>query len=417
MVELRRSSGTYAPKASATLLRSAAPVVTTPGHVTSGVPSPRSGTRAPPACEHRLVLLGVLLGFAPGSAIGIGRFAYGLVLPLMQADLGLTLGQAGLVGSANTGGYLLGALVSHAVLGRVGYRRGFYSALFLQAATVLALWLGPPYWLLLALRLAQGVLGALVFVGGGALLLASGARATAMGLYFGGMGAGIVLSTLALPLGDDWRSAWGLLGLAGLAMALVAATAAPRLREPPPRRPEEGGGLGRLAPTLLVYALYGAGYIGYMTFVTSGVDVPLAPFWVVLGVGAALTGLAWGRVIDGWGGAVSLRLVMLALTLSSLAPLLAAAPYVSALVFGVSFLGVITALTALFRERLPPGEWARAMGLSTATFATGQALGPVASGLAGDVLGGVDAALWAATALLAAGFVLSFVPLRAVVRS
>ncbi|HEX7039331.1 MAG TPA: YbfB/YjiJ family MFS transporter [Trueperaceae bacterium] len=363
------------------------------------------------------MLLGVLLGFAPGSAIGIGRFGYGLVLPLMQADLGLTLAQAGLVGSANTGGYLLGAVASHAVLGRVGYRRGVYASLFLQAATVLALWLGPPYWLLLALRLAQGVLGALVFVGGAALLLSSGARATAMGLYFGGMGAGLVLSTLALPFGDGWRTSWGLLGLAALAMALVALPAAPRLREPPPRRPEEGGGLGGLAPALAAYALYGAGYIGYMTFVTSGLRAPLAQFWVVLGVGAALTGVAWGPVIDRLGGAPGLRLVLLVLAVSSLAPLLAAAPYASALLFGVSFLGVITALTTLFRERLPAGEWARAMGLSTAAFATGQALGPALSGVVGDALGGVGAALWSATALLAASLLLSFVPLRAPVRS
>jgi len=358
------------------------------------------------------VLSGVLLGFAPGSAIGVGRFGYGLVLPLMQADLGLTLAQAGLVGSANTGGYLLGALVSHRVLGRVGYRRGVYAALFLQAATVLALWLGPTYGLLLGLRLAQGVLGALVFVGGAALLLASGARATAMGLYFGGMGAGLVLSTLALPLSDGWREAWGLLGLAALAMALVAALAAPGLREPPPRRREEGGRLGTLAPTLVVYALYGAGYIGYMTFVSSGLGAPLGPFWVALGVGAVLTGVAWGPVIDRLGGAASLRLVLLVLAASSLAPLLAAAPLVSALLFGVSFLGVITALTTLFRERLPAGEWARAMGLSTAAFATGQALGPALSGLAGDLFGGVGAALWAASGLLAAAFLLAFVPLR-----
>lgn len=373
---------------------------------------PRGLASAARSCEHRLVLLGVLLGFAPGSAIGIGRFGYGLVLPLMQADLGLTLAQAGLVGSANTGGYLLGAALSHTVLGRVGYRRGVYASLFLQVATMLALWLGPPYWVVLALRLAQGVLGAFVFVGGAALLLASGARATAMGLYFGGMGAGLVLSTLSLPLADGWRSAWGLLGLIGLVMALVASVAAPRLREPPPRRPEEGGGLGRLAPALVVYALYGAGYIGYMTFVTSGVAAPLAPFWVVLGVGAALTGPAWGPVIDRFGGAAGLRLVLLVLAVSSLSPLLAAVPYVSALLFGISFLGVITALTTLFRERLPAGEWARAMGLSTAAFATGQALGPGLSGVAGDLFGGVDAALWAASAFLAAALSLSFVPLR-----
>src|SRR5690606_36827886 len=108
-----------------------------------GIVHPRGFAPTAPSYEHLLVLLGVLLGFAPGSAIGIGRFGYGLVLPLMQADLGLTLAQAGLVGSANTGGYLLGAVASHAVLGRVGYRRGVYAILFLQAATVLALWLGP----------------------------------------------------------------------------------------------------------------------------------------------------------------------------------------------------------------------------------------------------------------------------------
>src|SRR5690606_17773639 len=99
------------------------------------------------------------------------------------------------------------------------------------------------------------------------------------------------------------------------------------------------------------------------------------------------------------------------LAASSLAPLLAAAPLVSALLFGVSFLGVITALTTMFRERLPAGEWARAMGLSTAAFATGQALGPTLSGMAGDMFGGVSAALWMASGLLAAGMALAFVPL------
>lgn len=371
----------------------------------------RSRRRVVP-CEHLRVRKGILLGFAPGSAIGIGRFGYGLVLPLMQAEMGLSLAQAGLVGSANTGGYLVGALMSHRLLSRVGYRRGVYASLFLQVLTLLALWLGPPYALVLALRLLQGVLGAFVFVGGAALLLASGARATAMGLYFGGMGVGLILSTGTLPLASGWRASWGLLGVLALLMAVVAVAAARALREPEPRKALEGGAFARLAPALTVYALYGAGYIGYMTFVTSGLEAPLAPFWIVLGLGAMLTGLLWGRVIDRLGGPVSLRLIMFVLFVSSLAPLLRTLPYASALLFGISFLGVITALTTLFRERLPAGEWARAMGLSTAAFATGQALGPTISGFAGDLFGGVSAALWAASAMLAAGFLLAFVPLR-----
>jgi MFS family permease len=63
---------------------------------------------------------GLLLALGPAAALGLGRFAYALVLPLMQAAWGLSYAEGGLLGSANTLGYLLGALLSHPLLGRVG---------------------------------------------------------------------------------------------------------------------------------------------------------------------------------------------------------------------------------------------------------------------------------------------------------
>jgi MFS family permease len=62
--------------------------------------------------------------------------------------------------------------------------------------------------LLFALRGAQGVLGAFVFVGGAALLLASGGKSMATAFYFGGVGVGIALSPLALHYAADWQGAW-----------------------------------------------------------------------------------------------------------------------------------------------------------------------------------------------------------------
>ncbi|MFA7461351.1 MAG: YbfB/YjiJ family MFS transporter, partial [Trueperaceae bacterium] len=56
---------------------------------------------------------GLALGMGPGAAIGLGRFGYSLLLPAMQSALQLTLAQAGALGSANTGGYLVGAVISH----------------------------------------------------------------------------------------------------------------------------------------------------------------------------------------------------------------------------------------------------------------------------------------------------------------
>lgn len=116
----------------------------------------------------RPLIVGALLGLGPAAALGVGRFAYALVLPEMQRALGLSYAQAGLLGSANTLGYFVGALVSHRLLYAVGYRRGFYAALALQAFALALLALGTSFGALLALRLVQGVLGAWVFVGGAA---------------------------------------------------------------------------------------------------------------------------------------------------------------------------------------------------------------------------------------------------------
>lgn len=354
-----------------------------------------------------MVRTGLLLGFGPGAALGAGRFAYALVLPAMQAELGLTFAQAGLLGSANTAGYLLGALISHRVLAGVGYRRGFYAALLLQSLTLALLALSPGYALFVALRLAQGFLGALVFVGGAALLLASGSRALGLGVYFGGVGMGIVLSTLILPVMTSWQSGWLLLGVLSLVMTAASFLALRDLREPPPHVTGAQGSLRGIGVALVVYGLYGAGYIGYMTFVGAGLNVPLGGVWVILGIGAALNGYLWGPVVERLGGVRALRVIMLTLTVASLYPLLINLPYLSAFLFGISFLGVITAITSLFRERLPAATWSRAMGLSTAVFALGQAGGPSISGVAGELLGGAAGALWSATALLGAALVVA----------
>ncbi len=362
------------------------------------------------------LLLGALLGFGPAAALGIGRFAYALVLPEMQGALGLSYAQAGLLGSANTLGYLLGALFSHRLLYALGYKRGFYGALLLQSATLLLLALSADLSVLMALRFVQGALGAWVFVGGAALLLGSSERGLvgglATGLYFGGVGVGILVSPLATLLPLPWGPTWALLGALSLLLSAVACTPVRYLKEPAPRARGASGSLRPIALLLLAYGLYGAGYIGYMTFVTTGLGVALGPFWVVLGLGASLTGLVWGRWIDRVGGGAGMTHVLLVLALSSTYPLLLAAPWVSAFAFGLSFLGVITAITGVFSKLLPPGAWAGAMGASTAVFALGQAVGPSLSGLAGDLFGGAAGALGLSTLLLSAALLVAWLQVR-----
>ena len=63
---------------------------------------------APRPSRIPLPLAGLL---ALAVAMGIGRFAFTPVLPMMQADLGLSLAQGSWLASANYLGYLLGALL------------------------------------------------------------------------------------------------------------------------------------------------------------------------------------------------------------------------------------------------------------------------------------------------------------------
>jgi predicted MFS family arabinose efflux permease len=66
-----------------------------------------------------------LLSFGPAVSNSFARFAYALVLPAMRTDLSLDWSQAGGLNTANAAGYLIGALVVRAVVGRIGNRRLF----------------------------------------------------------------------------------------------------------------------------------------------------------------------------------------------------------------------------------------------------------------------------------------------------
>ncbi len=359
------------------------------------------------------LLLGFFLGFAPGAAVGIGRFAYALVLPEMQQQLGLSYAQAGYLGSANTAGYLIGALISHRILYKIGYKQGLVFCLFLQTASLLLLSLSLPLAFMMLLRFAQGFLGACVFVGGATLILASGGKGTATGLYFSGVGVGILVSPIILPLMKSWQQGWLLLGILSLLFSLTIFPIYQQLKEPAARNKSktEHQKLSQFTLILIAYGLYGLGYIGYMTFITSSLQSSIMLFWIILGLGAASTGLFWSPIINKVGGKLGLSIILLTLASSSLYFLVQTLPWLSAFMFGISFLGVITAITNIFRQELNPSEWARAMAYSTAAFALGQTLGPSLSGISADLLGSSSAAIQSSSVFLLLAFVLSVVAL------
>ena len=138
-----------------------------------------------PASPHAVLIAGLL---SLAVAMGIGRFAFTPMLPLMIGEGQLDVAAGGWVAAANYAGYLLGAMTAHRL--RWSAAQLCVVALLLTAVLTAAMAIPGPAWLWAALRFAAGVCSAWAFVGTAVWCLAALARAQ-HGSWAGGVYAGV----------------------------------------------------------------------------------------------------------------------------------------------------------------------------------------------------------------------------------
>ncbi len=371
--------------------------------------------------------LWVVLGLAasPLVALGCARFAYALLLPAMRADLGWSFTTAGLMNTVNAVGYLVGALGTAWVAARLGQRSAFVGSLALCVGCLAVTASTRSLEVLLIVRGILGIAGAGAFVLGGAITSTISRRhtphraAVLVGTYFAGGGVGIVASGLLVPAILDargvggWPGGWlalAALALAGSTAATIAAYAAPTAtRAAPGSRRVWVPGLGWLASG---YLLFGAGYIGYMTFVVAlltqvGLSAQqIAAFWVLLGAAGAVSGLVWARLLRGArGGSAAAVLFVLLAVATGIPAVTAWAPalFVSGGLFGLCFLSLVGAITAAGRDAVDPQDTTAAIGMLTTVFAAGQVVGPWGAGWLADRTGGHQWGLGISAVILLVG--------------
>jgi predicted MFS family arabinose efflux permease len=369
----------------------------------------------------------VAAGLAAGPAVvlGMARFAYGLLLPGMRADLHWSFAQAGTINTANALGYLAGAMIAPRVSARLGRGATFLGGIAAVDAVLAATALASGFGVLLLLRVVAGVAGALVFITGMDLTAwlgrgRSGTRAAVLlGVYVGGSGLGIVLSGFAVPPilalagpSTGWRLGWFALAVLSLAGLAGAWWATGRVRAPAPARHGPGAGwpARRFVPSLVGYLLFGAGYVSYITFIVALLvhqglgSLARGAFWVLLGLASMLSVPLWGRALGRLRGGRGPALVLAVVSVGAIVPLLGGGAVIalaSALIFGAAFLAVVTSVTSVARAALPSEQWGPAIAALTAVFALGQCAGPVLTGLLSDVAGGVRAGLGVSAGVIA----------------
>ena len=253
----------------------------------------------------RALLIAFLLSFGPAVSNSFARFAYALLLPAMRADLGWNYAQSGAINTVNAFGYLLGALLTRALSGRVGNRALYAAGMVLTSLALIATGLVRDVEAMMAMRVVAGIGGASVFICGGALsgnILPQRPQmaSTTIAIYFAGGGIGLMMTGVAVPVLLEiagpraWPLAWQWMGIAGLAMTVASVWAATRIEEPGAM----GGGarwaMRPLAAEFVSYACFSLGYIGYMTFVIAWMreqgasTLLVASVWFVLGLATLL---------------------------------------------------------------------------------------------------------------------------------
>lgn len=353
-------------------------------------------------------------------AMGIGRFAFTPILPMMQQDAGLTIAAGGVLASANYLGYLLGALSAMVIC--VPPERAIRGGLVAVAAVTLAMALPLPFAAWALLRLLAGVASAWLLISvsaWGLEALAAYQRPFLNSMVFAGVGTGIATAGLiCLALIDATSThAWTALGMLSLVVTILVwrvfgMTHAARANSKSAHARYRWD--AQSVRMVLCYGVTGFGYIIPATFLPVMAKNALhgSPLfgwsWPVFGLAAALSTLAVAALVKRVGNRrlwIASHFVMafgiaLPAIWSGLPAIL-----IAALCVGGTFM--VVTLTALQEARRVAGADATVLiAAMTSSFAAGQIIGPltVSAGLGGN--GSFSLALLVAATTLAASAVL-----------
>ena len=341
--------------------------------------------------------------FSLAVAMGIGRFAFTPLMPMMLHDGLLDLASASWLASANYFGYLLGAILctlQPTIWARQGWaplsvsrmvRAGLLLTCLLTALMAID---APAAWPWL--RFLAGVITAVTFVYTSTWCLGRLSRMnlpSSGGIVYAGPGVGIassgLLASLMVQLG--WHSSAGWLAfslLAALMIAIVwrvfhsdAGLPLPTAMHAPS---VSGGSTTEKAALTIAYGLAGFGYIITATFlpVIARTAMPDSAwpdlFWPMLGMAVALGAIMASRIP----ARVDQRYLLLACYLIQAAGVAIGnwMPILSGFALGSLLVGLpFTAITFFAMQlgrKLHPQSAPAIIGMLSAAFGFGQIIGP-----------------------------------------
>ena len=327
--------------------------------------------------------------------MGVGRFLYTPLLPLMQREFGFGADIAGLIASANFAGYLAGSLLasftSHGKARLMAFRLG----LITSVATTLLMGVSDELAGWLTLRAISGAASAFAMISAAGLTAEALSRIGEEGRLawvFGGVGSGIAVSGLIVHFGVghlEASSLWLLVGAISLGLMPVALGLVGDRQLPQSDRIAKR--VKRVArplpfwPLFVNYTCEGLGYSVFATFIVAlikarpGIEALGDFVWIIVGLAGLPSCLIWMRLAERIGFSSALACAYVAQIVGVALPILVEAPIaavIAAILFGGTFLAITLLTLPLGRQ----GLGGRGFAVLTAGFGLGQMAGPLIAG-------------------------------------
>ena len=352
----------------------------------------------------------ILVALGAAVAHAFGRFSYGLLLPAVRDDLGMSNTLAGLVGGANVGAYLLGTIIVAWATSRYLLLSVLRLGLVLATSGLLLAAISNSPYLLAAGLFVAGIGGACVWIPAPVIAadaLPAAHRGLAVGLMGSGIGLGIAFAsllsgTLRSDIGDQaWASVYLIQGSIGL-VVLIAIFVVVRHQQARPTGGAGIGGFGALQrmigwlPLTVAYSTFGFMYLLVMGFLTTRLEddsgwssADASTAFTLMGCamifgGPLLIGVAQ-RIGARWAIVVAFGLwpVLIGVVLTGMQ----ASTLAACIGLGLLFSGIPSLMTLYVVENTSPQDYGPSFAAATLAFGVAQTVSPPVGGIIADLSG------------------------------
>ena len=357
--------------------------------------------------------------------VGIARFSYTPLLPIMQQQAGLGISDGGWLATINFTGYLCGALIASLISDLVIKDRLYRIGLVVAVLSTAGMGLTDNFWLWSVLRFLAGLSSAAgMLIGSGLILnwLIRHNYHSELGIHFSGIGLGIVLCSIAVELMNpyfDWNEQWFLLTLLG-SLILIPAW---RWLPPPNTSALTNNGKAMVdAPPsstflrllMVSYFCAGVGYVVTTTFIVAIIDqlpgLEGKGIWtfMIIGLAATPAAILWDLFARRFGNLNALICASVLQIIGILLPVIGAGLFwtiVGAILFGGTVVGMVS-LVLTMAGRYYPTRPAKMMGKMTLSYGAAQIVAPAVTGLLAERNGNYNNGLYLAATMMVLGTVI-----------